>query len=59
MKREFISLLIISFLLSFMSLILMGMSIEREMELFSLFSISLVVSIASFIYSLLKIRGDK
>ena len=59
MKREFVALLIISFLLSFMSLILMGMSIEREMELFSLFSISLIISIASFIYSLLKIRGDK
>jgi hypothetical protein len=59
MKREFMSLLVISFLLSFMSLILMGMSIKEEMKLFSFFSISLVVSLVSFIYSLLKIRGDK
>jgi len=59
MKKEYISLLVISFLLSFMSLILMGMSIERGMELFSLFSISLVISLASFIYSLFKIRSDK
>jgi len=53
------SLLVISFLLSFMSLILMGMSIKEEMKLFSFFSFSLVVSLVSFIYSLLKIRGDK
>jgi hypothetical protein len=59
MKKEFVSLMIISFLLSFMSLVLMGMSIEREMELFSLFSISLLVSLASFIYSLFKIKGGK
>jgi len=59
MKREFMSLLVISFLLSFMSLILMGMSIKEEMKLFSFFSFSLVVSLVSFIYSLLKIRGDK
>jgi hypothetical protein len=59
MKREFMSLLVISFLLSFLSLILMGMSIKEEMKLFSFFSISLVVSLVSFIYSLLKIRGDK
>ena len=59
MKREYITLMIISFLLSFMSLVLMGMSLENGMELFSLFTISLMISVVSLIYSILRLRKEE
>lgn len=63
MKREYIMFMIISFLLSFFlsffSMILMGMSLENGMELFGLFTISLLVSVASVIYSIFRLNNGK
>ncbi len=56
MKREILALMIISFLLTFMSLILMGMAMESGTEFFSFFAVSLIVSFISFVYSLIRLK---
>ena len=59
MKREYITLIIISFLLSFVSLILMVMSIEDEKKLFGFFTISLFASLVSMVYSFFRLKSGK